>query len=1363
MWCSVDKVLEHISSMNNYNEQRRFVKKLPLSGPIDERLQQDVCHVLKSDDTSIRKKLWAIYIAEAYKDASVISQVITDCKCPAMVRSIASHNSGLILSDFQLLDILFLESMPLFLVPKLIYGITKYKRHLITRDLVDRVAAKYPISQVYILLSYMKDSQTVFEIIVSQPKLRDYVVRKPDKLIARHPGVIYDLILDQMEQLRKLYPLEDSYTAQIGPYEHFFEDFYLNEMFSKLASYNNDMCNKLLIKVDEWFVIPAKKYECDARIPRMSIRTRSKNQNLMLKLYLESDFVRDLSALHQFWYGHKAVENMITIFDAFVKKYMRSSTTYTKHSRKFIQGFILAYPRHSVKNINQFDLFIQKIYAKYGSMFIEWLTNNFDTFGINEAYLFIPAVGSLVADKLYRKTLTANPTMFEMFSEKSCYMKFDVNWLTEETKLKQFMDSCSNNDPDTRAQIISDLLFSSLYHGIKVQEILEFIKRKLKNERDVVVEEVLTKAANPILLRNLRVTDRSVAETFQELLVISEKRLTSNVKEHVFSLLFNVMLYQVPKTGDEKQHMVKYVYQLVNKLNMFSGYKWIFQRFYEANPFVLNQILELFIPVLKQKIAEGHYDELSFALHKFKCPEKYPPVIELYHHYLQSLLENQDTDRLPETLIGHSHMDLLSFMNKIVKGAEKLTWATKLIAADASFILVPSIQRIILSRYADYNLINKYLDKNEKSTLSYSDLLKCCTHDHLRFAKSNEKVITFNPFILKETKIYLYRPKEQVKRISRMIFFSTAHIIRGNFEDNDMNFYSCVSNNMLSGTTPVDILSKRMIHLLGSLAIDKDEQEELQELIDKYLLSKENTEEYPRNVTSPVHYILAELSKTLVEDHPEQYLDELFSNINAENCLYYYGALNRCSSYISRQESVKRWLAFINRVLSKSELVGKVSQSENNGDDENEEVENDNQNNETKRNPVHSITVQKIALSWFKMQWKNYLNDENLDNYIEKCIKYYGDSHKDTRLTIVQVLLDFITMEWKNESPLINKILSSLEKAIVDPYIEIPSKLALVNPKNFKDPKILIRLANLLLELLDYKELKVLNNLWLTFSELLMNRAVAAEPESKLLYKHILENGGKSLIQIDVKIKNQLISTILKSLVRSAIFNSSIFGTIIDSIKYLLTDEKLKKLDMEQYNASNEWDRPAFSRIMIIVEETIRIAQDFAKKNDNSNLNKLKLLYVDPVIELLIQHQPTYYFSSGFGLKFSIVDWKDTKSIVQAFSELAEELLLSDQTHIYTSICSSNMNDVLFGSMVHRYVEKDAIDLLQAIRDLIDFVESDTRKEQILQVFASVLLLHVREEMRWNEQCRELLRELRSKRDNILVQIYTLHLVTGSE
>jgi hypothetical protein len=91
------------------------------------------------------------------------------------------------------------------------------------------------------------------------------------------------------------------------------------------------------------------------------------------------------------------------------------------------------------------------------------------------------------------------------------------------------------------------------------------------------------------------------------------------------------------------------------------------------------------------------------------------------------------------------------------------------------------------------------------------------------------------------------------------------------------------------------------------------------------------------------------------------------------------------------------------------------------------------------------------------------------------------------------------------------------------------------------------------------------------------------------------------------------------------------------------------------------------------------------------------------------------------------------------------------------------MNDVLFGSMVYRYVEKDAIDLLQAIRDLIDFVESDTRKEQILQVFASVLLLHVGEEMRWNEQCRELLRELRSKRDNILVQIYTLHLVTGSE
>jgi len=754
----------------------------------------------------------------------------------------------------------------------------------------------------------------------------------------------------------------------------------------------------------------------------------------------------------------------------------------------------------------------------------------------------------------------------------------------------------------------------------------------------------------------------------------------------------------------------------------------------------IDQLCDLFGEYFKHRISHGDYSRMAKLFKLSYEPWRFKKLKQCYMSFVDAITQGK-SQMVPMRLTAPPIMILLSYFNKFVEVKQRHTLIQQLIQSDPSLWIVPAMQRHLLGRNASHQFIEKYLKNTENGTWSFAIFKKMGHKGEISLARMDDRVISLNPFVIREQRVEEHMPKEIVECITKMLISATHLISRS--EDiypenvNILSYLRPIRIDMFAKPHSLETPSRRMMNLVGELQIEKDEVEMMDKMIQEKILSKGGD----RPLNSIPVMVLAMLAKTFSPYFPERHMDFIVEKMNPEGALYYYSVLIRVSRFIPRMHFLTKYMS----------IIDKKHESE-------------------QRNGI----VQMLLVSHFKHQFRCFSRDEQFGGkIIDKVINMFRTEQtlpREVRVKLADIFITYLSLAKDVNNESVKKVLAVLETAVGSSYIEVPiTILKCIRRHFFHDPshilvEVLDRVASS--KLLSHDHIMVQELTWRVLNMVIQHRMILTETFKKVSGK-LRDTAINFMLDFDKTDKDLLVIHALPMMVTLSRLDATIFDQLTNRVmKPLLVDEKYEKLDTDVYNAKLEWDQPVTQRITLICALLTRVVQMTIEYESDEFIKVIDDKFIKPVADLMIKEDPVLYFGGCYKLRFAVTQWHRTESVEERLKQFVQDIVkqreeTKENKDVWLSISSSTfIEEVLMGVATHR-----ARTIAEAVANLIKQREVRIRKRQRdgergedeMDVLLTIMLHFAGEKMIWvNDKLRNLLRELRSRSDdNILLGVYS--------
>jgi hypothetical protein len=1383
---SIDKqsFLKSFDSLDSIREQDTFLYKFAKEHEKKD-VEQLLDDLLDIKTSNVREQTLGIRLVVAYRDQERLYRVLTeDTKYPATVLLIASKYSALVLSEDEekLRELLF--KFGTRLTPLQVYAILqsigRWKNQLINRELVLKVYEMFDdVAALKLLGHFPKSDKTsckvIADILWKDMKMR--YIPYFGTLVRNHP----DSILMYLEYLFEDFKCDSikSYTDEIHPGRTLFENKEYTCMLTMLIRCHREMAKCLMKLLMKWFVDPAKKHHVTrpfvpvfilSHLKEFCVADKKMFMQLMECFQVFKHF--DCPVTIHLPFHKLTIQDLLCLFDQYAQEHIVNRTQQSDVSRSVLDTFILRMPHNSVSEIHANHWFHKKLHAEYKTDFEDWLYANMD---IQQVSILHPTLGDIVAKRLYERALKSDAPLFENFLNKSYYWKFIEEYLEEE-KLEEWMQHISiNSDSCCRAQIYSGLLFGTLYHRKSISKVLNLLIERMKCENKEVWCEFWKSFMVPYrgenhhhhkhchkhhhhhhkkehdchkiyvdVFHELDIPyNEEYAKLFKQLILMGTKFMDGT--RTISNLLYHLVDKSTRgnKEGEVKR-MTQYIYEIAMEVDgsrafeLMTGSDPLYINWTRVK-FCMEQLMDLMYDCMHKKLLVGDYTLFSefilLARWKGICLSKCDKIVQLYSVFIQSVLSGRSKVVMPRKHSLPPVVHLLNSMSQVVGDWKKRRqWIESLLDADPSLIVAPYIQRFILGRDGCFKILEKFLTlTGDKCLMSYETLMKLHPKGRMLLVRENHTIVTFNPMIIKQQRINRLPTKIRCC-LTRMMVYGATEIMRSDISRSNVNEWSYRRNLMWwtwwnnSRETPQSG-ALYMLRTVGRLIMEKEERDSILKLLEDTILSRKATDDYPRIVHSVPHLATAMLVRVMSPLYPEEHFSWLFESVKPEYAVYFYSGLTRLHGFIPREDFIDLYLE-------------QLKKKEESGYDEN-----------------WNAIVHRFYVSYMKQHFSRGIRENSSieKKLVTHLIELFKNDkvHRDVKVMIIDSLITFIVNVRNGDADLLDSVWPILESVTEEDYIEIPKILIRsFNWYIFQCIEMKKQMVHVLSELLDSDHAVVQEQAWYTLERVLRRMCY---PEQECI-DELVEKSVQCILCFDLSTKHMIACNAIHILFHLCKHDVRIMDRIVkDVFIRLLSDQKFKKLDEEKYNATLEWDLPVQERVTIMCWKLTRFIQREVYMENDEFVDEVEERLIEPLVQIMIKHDPLLYFSRGFKIRFALAEWREERSIRDVLINLVEDLVVQVKDEKERNVWFSTILDNFIDTVFSDGYERDHV-LLEVIDSFATKLfgmtsRSEEPRREILESLLVLILHYVGSKLNWEHSSRDMLKMFRNgKKQNDYLQ-----------
>jgi hypothetical protein len=1297
---------------------------------------------------SIREQRYGVLLAAWFK----YTEALTSClfnEHSLISTTAVDYITKVVTEKNQLFDIVFNENLAPA-VKRLILSKIKHRRRDLIVELVQQ--KKLSTAEATDLLAHLpsrsqvksntpsENEKTIAHLLLNELMVNDISSFGP--FVNRHPYVLIMFLEKQLENLKRN---NSTYNEHLVAATAIFQQF--QQLIVRLAKQRSDLVLKLL---NEWFVEPAKQNKSEVKI-LSGITTLSHylalHDDQFTQLVVDT-ITNNGKLLFSFDYRvlrKMKVTNWIKIWRA-----VQSHVNYESNSSAnlLIKRFLIHIPRKRRTDAEMSRQFYEAI-INDSDNFATWIADNIDN--INVLNDLEPSVGSLVAQVLLKREEAT--TSFTSPTEETKYWKYIVDYVSDEEKFKLFKSKTSHPNPDIRADIVGHLTFCCLYHNKRVDELLQFLVNKLKNEAQQahsafysVFDGSQLKVTRPNFLRHM-LLDKKNRDAFNQIFVNSAQNSIYNCQAVPATIITDF---------SKNPEILTFAFNLVfgkNTISLSRGFLSI------KDPLVLEILFTKFKTDLNKLSVPDQVKEIQGLFMFITNKNRNIWNIEAVREFITDLF----LDKIPQYIKksdgqwnngSDDRSDVINlfdlWISKMIVGREeKLKLINTILDQDASYIVTKSVQQVIFgSRYPlSKELQEKYV---QPKPLTYNDLKDLSTTTSALAAQNSEtRYFHFNPFVLRLSRAERYLSQDISRTLIEMLKESAYQISKDpNAQVNTKTTAYITTHGMLENTYNIQAHVKWILKYVGRLAIEHEEREILDAFIQKFSETKgnetskvesekqteqndadniaEEEEQEARSDTTNISAQLITYAYTVKTYYPSEHLsqvDYLLENIRAESVIDFISGLNKLSQWIPANK-------VFDHLLEKLKL--KMS----------------NLSNTTAATALplnFTVTIQKSFMSLLVLLVENIANStQKLVKFLCEVWKY--DLHRDVRCKIVSImhrLLKASRTEYELE-----QFSSCLTSALESDYPSLVLEAFGVDQycgdsvKQYRNNNVAQKLFDIQIHALDTKHTSIEESTWQQLSTLLSSKLFVAtqtcNPEHNF-YDKLSKYTAGAIVTFNPKLQHNVASSatdvLLKVLLAKPLKSKVIYEQVIVP---LFTSTELQALD-EQYDAVDEsWDLPVSKRRYTFVLDLVKSVEMSYIENEISNNDYQSIIdsLFNPLRDIILKKSSTLYFASYYMLSLVGTEWKNIDSVVNSIISLSADIQKNSPTDLVyghaLKVCEQLPN----------YVANLMDDMWDKVAKLVPLLIKQDN-EPIVQLMAMSLIHAAGERLKWPKYCRLSLKQLR--------------------